>query len=82
LARTGTVRALQAQQREGRYAMISRPANASAEMAIVGYEGIVAVSVFMGAKSTPSRAVVQSAVQSFRLNAEMLDRPIPAQVAT
>ena len=34
---------------------------ASAAIAVVGCEGIVGVSVFMGGHSTPSRAVVQSA---------------------
>ena len=34
---------------------------AAAEIAVVGYEGIVGVSIFMGGQSTPSRAVVQSA---------------------
>jgi CRP-like cAMP-binding protein len=42
---------------------------ASAEIAVVGNEGIVGVSLFMGGESTPSRAVVQSAGQGFRLNA-------------
>ena len=41
----------------------------SAEIAIVGNEGIVGVSLFMGGGSTPSRAVVQSAGQGFRLTA-------------
>ena len=45
---------------------------ASAEIAVVGNEGIVGVSRFMGGKSTPSRAVVQSAGHSLRLNAEFL----------
>jgi CRP-like cAMP-binding protein len=45
---------------------------ASAEIAIVGNEGIVGISRFMGGKSTPSRAVVQSAGRSLRLNAEIL----------
>ncbi len=34
---------------------------ASAEIAVVGNEGIVGVSLFMGGETTPSRAVVQSA---------------------
>ena len=42
---------------------------ASAEIAVVGNEGIVGISLFMGGESTPSRAVVQSAGQGFRLNA-------------
>jgi CRP-like cAMP-binding protein len=45
---------------------------ASAEIAVVGNEGLVGVSLFMGGESTPSRAVVQSAGQGFRLQAEML----------
>jgi CRP-like cAMP-binding protein len=47
---------------------------ASAEIAIVGHEGVVGVSMFMGGKSTPSRAVVQSAGQSFRLKAAMIEK--------
>lgn len=43
---------------------------ASAEIAVVGYEGIVGVSLFMGGGSTPSRAVVQSAGEGFRLKAK------------
>ena len=42
---------------------------ASAEIAVVGNEGIVGVSLFMGGGSTPSRAVVQSAGQGLRLKA-------------
>lgn len=33
----------------------------SAEIAVVGNEGVVGVSLFMGGETTPSRAVVQSA---------------------
>lgn len=40
---------------------------ASAEIAVVGHEGVVGVSVFMGGGSTPSRAVVQSAGEGYRL---------------
>ncbi len=39
----------------------------SAEIAVVGHEGVVGVSIFMGGESTPSRAVVQSAGWGFRL---------------
>jgi CRP-like cAMP-binding protein len=46
---------------------------ASAEIAVVGNEGIVGVSMFMGGKSTPSRAVVQSGGHGFRLKAEALE---------
>jgi CRP-like cAMP-binding protein len=42
---------------------------ASAEIAVVGREGLVGVSLFMGGGSTPSRAVVQSAGSGFRLDA-------------
>ena len=45
---------------------------ASAEIAVVGHEGIVGVSLFMGGESTPSRAVVQSAGQGFRLKAGVI----------
>ena len=41
---------------------------ASAEIAVVGKEGIVGISLFMGGESTPSRAVVQSAGAGFRLS--------------
>jgi CRP-like cAMP-binding protein len=44
----------------------------SAEIAIVGNEGIVGVSLFMGGESTTSRAVVQSAGQAIRLRAQAL----------
>jgi CRP-like cAMP-binding protein len=40
---------------------------ASAEIAVVGHEGIVGVSLFMGGETTPSRAIVQSAGQGFRM---------------
>lgn len=42
---------------------------ASAEIAVVGKEGVVGISLFMGGGSATSRAVVQSAGQAFRLNA-------------
>jgi CRP-like cAMP-binding protein len=42
---------------------------ASAEIAVVGYEGIVGVAMFMGGQSTTSRAVVQSAGKGLRLSA-------------
>jgi CRP-like cAMP-binding protein len=45
---------------------------ASAEIAVVGNEGIVGISLFMGGGSTPSRAVVQSAGQGFRLEAQLM----------
>jgi CRP-like cAMP-binding protein len=45
---------------------------ASAEIAVVGNEGVVGVSLFMGGESTPSRAVVQSAGLGFRLKAQLM----------
>ena len=42
---------------------------ASAEIAVVGHEGVVGVSIFMGGETTPSRAVVQSAGSAFRMPA-------------
>ena len=45
---------------------------ASAEIAVVGNEGIVGISLFMGGGSTPSRAVVQSAGSGFRLKAQVM----------
>ena len=39
----------------------------SAEIAVVGHEGVVGISLFMGGESTPSRAVVQSAGHGYRL---------------
>ena len=45
---------------------------ASAEIAVVGCEGIVGVSLFMGGESTPSRAVVQSAGTGYRLKANVI----------
>ena len=45
---------------------------ASAEIAVVGNEGLVGVSLFMGGESTPSRAVVQSAGQGYRLASETI----------
>ena len=44
----------------------------SAEIAVVGKEGLVGISLFMGGETTPSRAVVQSAGQAFRLGAQHL----------
>ena len=44
----------------------------SAEIAVVGNEGIVGISLFMGGESTPSRAVVQSAGQGYRLKAQAI----------
>ena len=45
---------------------------ASAEIAIVGNEGVVGVSIFMGGHSTTSRAVVQSGGHGYRMKATAL----------
>lgn len=47
---------------------------ASAEIAVVGNEGVVGISLFMGGESTPSRAVVQSAGRGFRVKSEVLKK--------
>ncbi|HVS26196.1 MAG TPA: Crp/Fnr family transcriptional regulator [Burkholderiales bacterium] len=47
---------------------------ASAEIAVVGHEGLVGIAMFMGGESTPSRAVVQSAGYAYRLASKILKR--------
>ncbi len=47
---------------------------ASAEIAVVGNEGILGISIFMGGESTPSRAVVQSAGFGYRMKAQLLKK--------
>jgi len=44
----------------------------SAEIAIGGNEGIVGISLFMGGETTPSRAIVQSAGEAFRVASRIL----------
>ena len=44
----------------------------SAELAVVGFEGMIGVSLFMGGETTPNRAVVQSACRAYRLPAQTL----------
>jgi CRP-like cAMP-binding protein len=44
----------------------------SAEIAVVGNEGVVGIALFMGGETTPSRAVVQSAGYGYRLRASVL----------
>jgi len=46
---------------------------ASAEIAVVGFEGLVGIALFMGGGSTPNRGVVQSAGRGFRLKASTLN---------
>ena len=45
---------------------------ASAEISVVGNEGLVGIAVFMGGESTPSRAIVQSAGHGYRLEGQRL----------
>src|SRR3990172_3677351 len=45
---------------------------ASAEIAVVGNEGVLGIALFMGGETTPSRAIVQSAGHGFRLKAQVL----------
>ena len=45
---------------------------ASAEIAVVGFEGLVGISLFMGGESTTSRAVVQSAGSGLRLRSQQM----------
>jgi CRP-like cAMP-binding protein len=45
---------------------------ASAEISVVGNEGVIGVAIFMGGESTPSRAIVQSAGHAFRMPAKLL----------
>ena len=47
---------------------------ASAELAVVGNDGVVGIALFMGGETTPSRAVVQSAGAGYRLVAGALKR--------
>ena len=44
----------------------------SAEISVVGYEGVLGVALFMGGQTTPSRGVVQSAGQLLRLRADLM----------
>jgi CRP-like cAMP-binding protein len=46
----------------------------SAEISVVGNEGLVGVSLFMGGETTPSRALVQSGGYAYRINGEILKK--------
>ena len=46
----------------------------SGEIAVVGNEGMVGISLFMGGETTPSRAVVQSAGHAYRVKASVLKK--------
>ena len=45
---------------------------ASAEIAVVGNEGVIGIALFMGGETTPSRALVQSAGHAYRLKGQLL----------
>ncbi len=45
---------------------------ASAEIAVVGNEGVIGVALFMGGETMPNRAVVQSAGYAYRLKGQLL----------
>jgi CRP-like cAMP-binding protein len=45
---------------------------ASAEISVVGNEGLIGVALFMGGETTPSRAIVQSAGHGYRLDGQRL----------
>ena len=45
---------------------------ASAEISVVGNEGLIGIALFMGGETTPSRAIVQSAGFAFRLPGQLL----------
>ena len=53
----------------------------STEVAVVGNDGVVGISLFMGGDATSSQAVVQSAGKAYRLPAQLVkdavDRPGP-----
>ncbi|MET0231422.1 MAG: Crp/Fnr family transcriptional regulator [Rhodanobacteraceae bacterium] len=54
----------------------------SAEIAIVGFEGLVGISLFMGGDTTPSRAVVQSAGGAFRIRGKAVRDAFVRSVST
>nr|WP_245732356.1 Crp/Fnr family transcriptional regulator [Solimonas aquatica] len=45
---------------------------ASAEISVVGNEGLIGIALFMGGESTPSRAIVQSAGHAYQLAGQRL----------
>jgi CRP-like cAMP-binding protein len=45
---------------------------ASAEISVVGNEGLIGIALFMGGETTPSRAIVQSAGHAYRLIGQRL----------
>ncbi len=55
---------------------------ASAEIAVVGNEGVLGISLFMGGETTPSRAVVQSAGHGYRMVAQLVKQEFHRPKAT
>ncbi|MBU3018763.1 Crp/Fnr family transcriptional regulator [Paraglaciecola agarilytica] len=51
----------------------------SAEISVIGNEGVVGIAVFMGGESTPSRAIVQSAGSAYRMSASELRNEFNSQ---
>jgi len=49
---------------------------ASAEFAVVGHDGVVGISIFMGGNATPSRSVVQSAGRAWRISAAVVKNEV------
>jgi CRP-like cAMP-binding protein len=47
---------------------------ASAEIAVVGNEGVVGIALFLGGETTPNRAIVQSSGKAYRLKGQALMR--------
>ena len=54
---------------------------ASAEIAVVGREGIVGIALFMGGETMPNRAVVQSAGHGYRLKGHLLTQEFDRSAA-
>ncbi|MFA6008166.1 MAG: Crp/Fnr family transcriptional regulator, partial [Candidatus Shapirobacteria bacterium] len=46
----------------------------SAEIAVIGHEGVVGIAIFMGGSSMPSRALVQSEGSAYRLKGDILHK--------
>jgi CRP-like cAMP-binding protein len=53
---------------------------ASAEVAVVGREGVVGIALFMGGETTPSRAVVQCAGNGYRIRAATLKQQFKTDI--
>ena len=53
----------------------------SAEIAVVGFEGVVGISIFMGGGTTPNRSVVQSAGKGYRLRAAAIKSEFESSTA-